>query len=224
VRKLSVARTRWVLVVAAVTLLVRVAFAGPGLQGKFKTLGKAQLVSGGISPHERAADLTSNCGAEPFNATCYNDPTWVFSGVGFTPKGSLTLAGITTLSTDYNMNGTDCSGGSPRFVIITNSHNYVANFGHPPYGGGCYYGWQNTGNFTSTADGTLRWQIDLANTFDSWSTVVASHGTEMVTEINIILDAGWIAPRGQDVTIDNYTVNNKVMEAEDAFPHGHDHE
>jgi hypothetical protein len=221
VTRFDLARRGFILTIAAIAVLgvfAAVASADGHHSDNFSLFGAARLVTGGIVPHDVAADLTSNCGSVPITNTppaevC--DPSqvaFVFSGVAFTPdkKHTLTLSQITTLSTDYNMNGTDCSGGSPRFVILTATHNYVVNIGKPPFGGNCYYGWQNTGNITSTTDPTLRWQIDLANTFVSWSDVLAGHGTEQVTEVDIVLDGGWIALRGQDVTIDNYTVNNEV--------------
>lgn len=87
-RKLSVARTRWAVAVAAVTLLVGLALAkDPGAYGKFQAFGNARLVSGGISPHERAADLTSDCtvfkGGPP--PAC-DFTTFTFSGIAFIPK------------------------------------------------------------------------------------------------------------------------------------------
>jgi hypothetical protein len=186
---------------------------GWGERDDFKLVGGARLVTGGIAPHDVAVDLTSNCGNQAYSPTCYtNAAAFVFSNVVFVPdKNSMTLSEIKTLLTDYNMNGTDCMDGAPRFVIVTNMHNYVANFGKAPFGGNCYYGWQNTGNMTSLTDPTLRWQVDLANTFITWSAVEASHGTEVVTEVAIVLDSGWGAPRGQDVTIDTFTINKEVM-------------
>lgn len=176
----------------------------------FKLFGHSQLVTGGISPDTVVAELTSNCGAQPYSPTCYLNSAFVYSGAAFVPDKSTTLNDITKLSTDYNMNGTDCMLGSPRVVIFTASHNYTANIGQPPFGGGCYFGWQNTGNLTSLSDPTPRWQVDLANTFVTWSAVEAAHGTEVVKEVDITLDGGYGTPRGQDVLIDNFTVNKDV--------------
>jgi hypothetical protein len=226
----SVAKTGWVLAVGIFTLFVGLAFAqDPDIHGKFQALGNARLVSGGISPHEKAADLTSNCGAQAYSNTCYSaTPPFTFSGISFTPKGSLTVAGITTLSTDYNFGGADCGGGAPRFEILLSGgsgHDHLTGFIGPyPNFTNCYYGWLNTGNFANSSDTTTRWQFDLNNVYIDWATVQSMYASRVVTEIDIVLDSGWLTPRGQDVTIDNFTVNNKVLEAEDAFPHPHDHD
>lgn len=179
----------------------------------FTLFGASRIVTGGLAPHTRAVDLTSNCGQQTYSNACSANAAFVFSGIAFTPdKNKLpTLSQIATLSTDYNMNGTDCSGGSPRFVIVTTNNNFEMNFGTAPFGGNCYYGWQNTGNVTTATDATKRWQVNVGNTFFTWSDILAAHGSEQVTEVDVVLDGGWIAPRGQDVTIDNFTVNSDVF-------------
>ncbi|HLW97409.1 MAG TPA: hypothetical protein VKR82_02095 [Candidatus Acidoferrales bacterium] len=208
----GVLRSKWGLLLAAICVLA-VATLAADVEGKFSLFGNSKFVTGGLGPNETAVDLTSNCGAQPYSNTCSVNSPFVFSGVAFNtnPNKLPTLNQLTILATDYNMNGTDCSGGSPRFVIFTNLHNYELNIGQAPFGGNCYYGWQNTGNVASATDPTPRWQVDVGNTFFKWSDVLASHGSEQVTEVDIVLDGGWIAPRGQDVTVDNFTVNDNVF-------------
>lgn len=206
--------TTLVVITAMSWMVAKVASAhGWGDRDDFKLAFAARLVTGGMAPHNVAVDLTSNCGAQRYSNTCYTNAAFVQSAVSFKPdRNSMSLSQITNLVTDYNMNGTDCSGGAPRFVIFTNSNNFEVNFGQAPFGGNCYYGWQNTGNMTSLADPTLRWQVNVGNTFLKWSDVVAAHGSEVVVEVAIVLDGGWIAPRGQDVTVDNFTINKEVMD------------
>jgi len=211
-------------VVGALTLTV---FAGMAIadntnvDGKFQAFGSARLVVGGVPPDNMAADLTSNCGNQPYSSTCYsNTSQFTFSGVAFALNSGHqpTLSGITTLSTDYNFGGADCGGGSPRFVILTNtSVNFEGYFGQPPNFTNCYYGWLNTGNLTT--DSTMRWVVNNGNTDMSWSELVSTYGSFTITEIDIVVDGGWITPKGQDLTIDNFTINNKVMKANDAFHH-----
>jgi hypothetical protein len=219
---LLIAKTRAVRVLVALTALAGWALAqGPGgtvspaVQGNFQTFGSARLVTGGVTPDTIATDLTSNCGAQPYSSTCYNNtPPFTYSGVAFTlsPGHLITLANIKTLSTDYNFVGADCGGGSPRFVISTNtSVNFEGYFGPPPNFTNCYYGWLNTGNLTM--DTATRWVVNNGNTLMSWSQLAASYGSDTVTEIDIVLDGGWSTPKGQDVMIDDFTVNNKVLHA-----------
>jgi len=196
----------------AFTLFVGVAMAGgsPHAVAKFQIFGAARLVVGGIPPDDHAVDLTSNCGPETFNPTCYNDPTFTYSGIAFTPAAPFALSSLTNLSADYNLDGADCGGGSPRFTIyLSGGPNVWGYFGLPPNFTGCYHGWLNTGNLTT--DPTARWFV--GNTQYTWATLEATYGTSLVTEIDIQVDGGWFAVQGQDATIDNYTVNNYVMRA-----------
>jgi hypothetical protein len=169
------------------------------------------VVVGGTGPNNAAVDLTSNCGAQPYSNTCYTNSAFVFSDVDYTPSGGLTVAGITQLSADYNVGATNCIGGSPRFVIqLGNGDNLVYNFGVNKFGT-CYDGWQKTGNATDITSSDPRWQINLSNTFSTWSQVVAAEGGQTVTSVSIVQDSGWITLQGEDTTIDNFTVNNAVM-------------
>jgi hypothetical protein len=135
----------------------------------------------------------------------------VYSDVDYSPGGSLAVSAITNLSADYNIGATNCVGGSPRFVIqLSNSDNLVYNFGVNQYGS-CYDGWQNTGNATDSTSSDARWQINLGNTFLTWAQVLTTEGTYTVTSVSIVQDSGWITPQGEDTTIDNFTVNNAIM-------------
>jgi hypothetical protein len=185
--------------------------------GPFSLSGHAQIVTGGVGPNNSAVDLTSNCGAEPFNPTCYNDPTFTFSDLGFTPSGSLTVSGITTLSTDYNFGGANCGGGSPRVALQGSSRTITCGyFGQNPINfTSCYTGWLNTGNWASAADTRVRWDDHCNGTAaHDWAGVLATYGSQTVTEVDLIVDGGWFDPRGQDLTIDNFTVNGSVTNGE----------
>jgi hypothetical protein len=225
----SVAKTGWILAVGILTLFVGVVLAqDPDIHGKFQAFGSARLVSGGISPHEKAVDLTSDCTPlTPAPAPFACDFTKLtFSGVAFIPKAPLTLADITTLSTDYNIGGSDCGGGSPRFEIdLDTGKNIFVYIGPFPEFTNCFYGWQNTGDVTKATD--KRWdtsQLSAGTQQNTHANAVTLAGGAHITSISLVLDGGWITVRGQDVTIDNFTINNKVLEAEDAFPHPHDHD
>lgn len=136
------------------------------------------------------------------------------------------MADIKTLSTDYNIGGSDCGGGAPRFEIdLATGKNIFVYFGPLPNFTNCFYGWQNTGNVVNATD--KRWDTSqIGGTFyDTHANAVTLAGSAHIKSISVVVDAGWFTgPKGQDLTIDNFTVNKDVMEAEDAFPHGHDHE
>ena len=169
----------------------------------FSLFGQAQEVTGGTEPGEEAVDLTSSYGG-------------TYSGVKFVPDNGhpFTLADLTTLSTDYNVGATDCGGGSPRFQIdLATNQNIFVYIGPVPNFTGCSFGWQKSGNVVNALD--ARWDTtQLGGAFyDTHADALVLAGGTAITEIDLVVDAGWFFAnkRGQDVTVDNFTVNNKVM-------------
>jgi hypothetical protein len=82
-----------------------------------------------------------------------------------------------------------------------------------PHPGNCFYGWQNTGNVIGLKDG--RWdtsQVSSGTQINSYTGALSCvEASTEVASVSINLDGGWTAKRGQDVTIDNFTVNDSVM-------------
>ena len=209
---------------AALALLAGVALAGdPNVDGKFQAFGNARLVNGGVGPDDESVDLTSDCTPTtpaPAAFTC-NFSTLTFSGVAFVPNAnhSPTLGDISTLSTDYNVGGSNCGGGSPRFEIdYATGGNIFVYIGPFPEFTDCFFGWQNTGNVVTSTD--HRWDCTqrIGGTPQrNFSDCLASAAGVPIQSISVVLDGGWTTRRGQDATIDNFTINNKVLKAHDAF-------
>lgn len=213
------------LVIAALLVFAATALAsGIDVDGKFALFGSAQWVTGGLRPGEMAVDLTSNCGNQPYSNTCYSAASlFVYSGVSFTPDThhvTPMLSDISVLSSAYNVGGADCGGGAPRFSIaLSGGKNIFVYFGPAPNFTNCYYGWQNTGNVIQATDS--RWdtsQLTGGTFYDTHAHALTLAGSIPVTSISIVVDSGWITPRGQDVTIDAFTVNDNVMQT----PEHHD--
>jgi hypothetical protein len=218
------------LVIVALLACAATAFAsGLDIDGKFSLFGNAQWVTGGLRPGEMAVDLTSNCGAQPYSNTCYSDTSlFVYSGVNFTPTPhhiTPMLSDIAVLSAAYNVGGADCGGGGPRFSIaLSGGKNIFVYFGPFPNFTNCYYGWQNTGNVILATD--ARWdtsQLASGTFYDTHAHALTLAGSIPVTSISIVLDGGWMTPRGQDVTIDAFRVNNSVIHTQDRQDHDDDH-
>lgn len=173
----------FVIVVAlSVVFTATLAQGADPVDGKFQAFGATRLVVGGIPPDNNALDLTSNCGPQTYNNTCYyNAAAFVYSGVAFVPNKPFPLSSISDLATDYNVGGSDCGAGSPRFVIILSSdHDSLEGyFGRPPNFTDCLDGWENTGNLTT--DTTTRWVFKNRNTLMTWSQIEATYGTHEVT-------------------------------------------
>jgi hypothetical protein len=201
--------------------------SGIDVDGKFALFGSAQWVTGGLRPGEMAVDLTSNCGAQPYNNTCYSVPSlFVFSAVSFTPDAhhvTPMLSDISALSTAYNVGGADCGGGAPRFSIaLSGGKNIFVYFGPAPNFTNCYYGWQNTENVILATD--ARWdtsQLAGGTFYDTHAHALTLAGSIPVTSISIVVDSGWLTPRGQDVTIDAFRVNDNVMHKQEREDNHH---
>lgn len=75
--------------------------------------------------------------------------------------------------------------------------------------GSCFYGWENLNFVTDTVAG---WDTACnGNPTLTWSQMQAAFGSQAATEIDLIEDGGWNTPRGRDITVDNFMVNNFVM-------------
>jgi hypothetical protein len=76
---------------------------------------------------------------------------------------------------------------------------------------GCFFGWQNTGNLISSTD--LRYDTSqVGGTFyDTHAGAVALVGSKDVLGVQLVVDSGWMFPRGQAVLVDNVTVNNHKL-------------
>jgi hypothetical protein len=125
---------------------------------------------------------------------------------------------ITALSFDFNPNQTGPSGTSPRLVVcfsdgssqcdsngslapshwIANRWTHVDGFSQPP---GPDATWTNAGGSCGT-------------TFDTtWSAIVACHPGASVTLVAVVNDSGSIYPRGEQVLLNNLTINNVIAHA-----------
>jgi hypothetical protein len=215
-RKLCITSAARVLVTLAV--LVGVAIAqGPSQEGRFQTFGKARLVVGGVPPDNQAVELLSVCEeVTKCNAAIPEDR----ARVDFIPsdKRVVTLADITTLSADYNAWGMACDFNPVFSIMLSNGWTiqvWIGYFNASKQEFDCLPGWQNTGNVIGTSDTDLRWDTSAfvgGTDFDSYRHALTLAGSTPVAQISI---ASYGSPRA--VTVDNFTVNDKVMVARDLF-------
>jgi hypothetical protein len=88
--------------------------------------------------------------------------------------------------------------------------------GPSPYFSGCFYGWLNTGNVITSTD--HRWDCtQRGGGYGVNYSDCLPFAAGAIADITVVLDGGWTAPRGQDATVDNFTINKKVMQALDCF-------
>jgi hypothetical protein len=197
--------------------------------GPWSIFGEAGAVKKGAPPNPWAIELMSECPSG--YPTCFADGSFTFGGVAFKqPNGKLVFSDINQLSTDYNVQASDCGGGSPRFSItIANTGGTVCNsplapscnifvyIGPSPSFTGCANGWQSTGNMIDDPD--LRFdtsQLAGGTFYDSYANALTLAGDSPVLSISLVVDGGWFPPAtspGQDILVDNVTVNNFQLNA-----------
>ncbi len=166
----------------------------------YSFFGNAGYVSPGNSSL-RAAQVISNTA----NQTPYG-------GIDFSVPSGLTLAGLNTLSTDYQVIQGGCGVGSPRFSVTTPQGNVFVYMGPPPNYNICPADsvWYNTGNLASPANLVDATQIG-GGFYESWAQVQHDFGTLSVTDISIVLESGYAFAGGnQTINFDNTAVNSDL--------------
>jgi hypothetical protein len=137
------------------------------------------------------ATLISSGGTTAVQASW--SPTQPDGGVSYSIPAGLTVSNLTTLSTDYLFTAGTCSQGSPRFSITDGQYNSPHNHIFVYLGvqtpstdtcAGSTYG--NSGNVISASS-----QVDalqLGAGYPTWSAFQAAHGSDVVTEIDLVVD------------------------------------
>lgn len=150
-----------------------------------------------------------------------------FSGIKFTVPAGTTFAELTTLSTEFNPTVGGCGGGSPRFSIqLAGGKNVFVYFGPSPNFTGCTLNtWQSTGNLIGNND-TGRYdtsQVQSGTQSNTYAGALALVGSQQVTEIDLVVDAGWFFnPKVQTVLVRNVQINDQTFYApQQSGGHGH---
>jgi hypothetical protein len=143
-----------------------------------------------------------------------------YGGIDFTIDTPLTLSGLNTLSTDYNItNLSSCGGGSPRFEVALGNPTtgtFVGNMfvyiGPPPGYTGCPpFVWSNTGNLLTPASLVDTSQLPGGNFYDTYAHAQTILGNYKVLGVDVVLDGSWMFPlTGQIINIDNTLINSTL--------------
>ena len=197
------------------------ALATGGSGSKFQLFGEARYITGGLPPNG-SVHLTSWCfvfvGGPP--PAC--DSTLITqSGIDYTPNPTLKFNQLTHLSTDFRIDGGDCGGGSPRFEISLDKNNdgvsdgnlfvylgWTSNFDN------CIWGWQPTLNVIDNPYPHPRYDLTEfgGSYFVTYADALALLGDYNVLRVRLVVDGGWTTPRGQAVDVDNFQVNEDVLQ------------
>jgi hypothetical protein len=195
------------LLVAVAVAAAAFAFAPAALaQADFTLGGGAQA---GVGHVKLVSDLS--------DTSTTNDSSWIDLAV---PTG-LTFAGITSLSTEFNVTDDDCGGGSPRFQIQVGGNNVFVYLGPSPSFTGCTPStWLQSGNLVGTSDPC---RVDTSQhapgtQCSTWAAAVALLGSQPVTGIRLVVDSGWFfvpprtqTDREQTILVRNVTLNGRTF-------------
>ncbi len=139
-----------------------------------------------------------------------------FSGIKLTLPAGTTFASLTRLGTDFNPTVGGCGGGSPRFSIqLASGKNVFVYLGPSPNFTGCTLNsWQSSGNLIGNND-TGRYdtsQVQADTQSNTYAGALALVGSQQVTEIDLVVDAGWFFnPKTQTVLARNVQVNDQTF-------------
>jgi hypothetical protein len=187
----------------ALTIGVGVAFAS---HIGYHLFGDATIVPGGNPGN--AVKLTSDIHSGPG-----------YGGIDFKVAAGMTFADLNALATDYKFEADDtCLGGSPRFQVnVTDpvsgdSGNIFVYIGPPPAYTGCPSNvWLITGNLLSGVNPIDTSQLNLGFFYDPYATALVKYGSYTVTGIQLVADAGWAFPDGeQTVFVDNTNIDGTI--------------
>jgi parallel beta-helix repeat protein len=182
-----------VTVIGAVVLAIGVVAASAATGYSF--FGNAQLVSPG------------EASAHAVQATSTGTPA--YGGVNFAVPSGLTVAGLSTLSTDSMFTLGSCGLGSPRFEVgVTNgtptgTGNLFFYLGPPPNYTGCALNvWAPSGNLAAASNLVDATQIG-GSFYESYGDVQTAYGSYTVSSIALVVDGP-----GQTVQFDNAQINS----------------
>jgi hypothetical protein len=139
-----------------------------------------------------------------------------YSGIAFTLPAGTTFSSLTTLSTEFNPTVGGCGGGSPRFSLkLASGKNVFVYFGPSPNFTGCTLNsWQSTGNLIGNND-VGRYdtsQVQAGTQSNTYTGALALIGSQNVTEIDLVVDAGWFFnPKSQTVLVRNVNINGQTF-------------
>jgi len=175
-----------------------------GAAGGYTLFGDAQLVSPGHdSP--TGVQLRSSTAIAPG-----------YGGIDFSVPSGTTFGSITNLSADYMFTAGSCGVGAPRFQINLDGVNAFVYIGPPPNYTSCPMNvWTNTGNLAAPANFVDTSQLPGGTFYDTFAAANLKYGTQAVTGIQVVIDAGYAFPvTGQTVVVDNVVINDTTYNFE----------
>lgn len=180
---------------------VKVVAAATGLAAI--TMSAAVALSGSPAFAITGGSLFGSATQQPDGVHLVSDATHPYSGIKFTLPAGTTVSSLNDLEANLTALAGTCGGGSPRFTVGTATGNIFVYVGNAPSFTSCSNG--PTGNLLNTADLRVDTSQVGGTFYDTWAHAVSLVGSSAVTELNLVVDGGWLAPQAFLVT--SATVN-----------------
>ena len=135
-------------------------------------------------------------------------------GIQVPVASGTTLSSISALSAQYQLVAGDCGGGSPRFQLNIGGHNVFVYLGSVPNFTGCTANtWLDSGNLATSTDVRVDTsQFTRGKQYSTWAEAVTLLGSQAVTGIQFVVDAGWSQPgKVQTVLVRSITLNGTTF-------------
>lgn len=158
-----------------------------------------------------SATYVSDGGSRAVQTDSLGAPSYTYGGIDYSVPASMTFSQLTNLATSYKITKGDCGGGSPRFQVNIGGHNVFVYIGPAPSYVGCSVGtWVSTGNLTTLGDKRIDTsQYPGGNFYSTYAEAEALLGTQVVTGVQLVVDAGWaVTGNEQTILFDNTQIND----------------
>jgi hypothetical protein len=128
-----------------------------------------------------------------------------YAGIDFPLPARTTLSDINSLDADYQMTTGDCTNGAPRYSISLSSGKAIfVYFGDAP-AYNCGSARRSQSNLLYPFVDTS--QLPLGTFYDTYAHALLLAGTQQITHLAIVLDAGYATTAGQVAEIYSASVN-----------------
>lgn len=178
-----------------------------------------------LVPGYAMADLITpfgnTTGTGPFVLTSSGPlPTTTFSGVDVTLSTPITFSSISSLGASFTDNTGGADGGSPRFELdASNNDFFLVYLGTPPnFSDSDPVAFTTAFSGTNLNNGTNNSANGNSGSYVTLASLEAAFGTDLITDISLIVDGGWATNGAQSLDLDGIELNGEDLLSQTPLP------